>query len=370
MQSLRLVAVATLSATLLLTACSDSTDDGASTGSSSGEATSAGGDPAQSTSGDAASATGDTGEATAGADDDVVTAAPVGEGVISLEEAEGLARTLLTRAAESTQVDGEPARQGIVTAYRGAAREAALAADQLEPVAGEPPERNLEADPVEPNVLAVSRADEQSPELILVQTTPKGDLPELHLLSRPATGGGFRIMWSAPMLPETEVGTFDRRSVGSPVLRSGGGDFVTPPGTALTGLADYIDYPPSDAPDVRTNGYAPLVRKSATEQAQQVAAQATLRETNSLTKDDYWTLVQEDGTGITFGVLDRETVFDVRAGSQLIPPDTFTTFNDDEVLTDRATLDTLVFVAMRLPAQDGPPELIAAREQIVGASGS
>lgn len=125
----------------------------------------------------------------------------------------------------------------------------------------------MQQDPVEPNVLAVSRADDQSPDLILVQTTPRGQLPELHLLSRPAEGGGFRITWSAPMLPETEVGTFDRRSVGSPVLRSGGGDLVTPPGTALTGLAAYIDYPPTDAPDVRTNGYAPQVRKSADEQA-------------------------------------------------------------------------------------------------------
>lgn len=230
---------------------------------------------------------------------------------------------------------------------------------------GEPPKGDQAA--LEPNVLAISRADDQSPELILVQTTPAGRLPELHLLSRPAAGGGFRIVWSAPMLPETEVGTFDRRSVGSPVLRSGGGDFVIPPGTALTGLAAYIDYPATDAPDVRTNGYAPQVRKSADEQAQAVAAQASLQETNTLTADDYATLVQEDGSGITFGVIDRETVFDVRAGSRLIAPDEFTGLGGAEVMTDSATLRTSVFVAMRLPVQEGPPELIAAREQPLAA---
>lgn len=363
------MAVATLTGSLLLSACSGS-DDGASTDASADASTNAGGDTSGSTSGDEASATDDSSETTSAADDDVITAAPVGEGAVSVEEAERLARTLLTRAAESTQVDGEEAGDAIGTAYRGVAREAALAADQLEPVTAEPPARDLQQDPVEPNVLAISRADEQSPDLILAQTAPEGQLPELHLLSRPAEGGGFRIVWSAPMLPETEVGTFDRRSVGSPVLRSGGGDFVTPPGTALTGLAGYIDYPPADAPDVRTNGYAPQVRKSADEQAQEVAAQADLRETNSLTEDDYWTLLQEDGSGIAFGVIDRETVFDVRAGSQLIPPDTFTALGGAEVLTDSATLRTSVFVAMRLPAETGPPELIAAREQIVGAFGS
>lgn len=101
-----------------------------------------------------------------------------------------------------------------------------------------------------------------------------------------------------------------------------------------------------------------------------MAAQASLQETNSLTADDYWTLVQEDGSAVTFGVIDRETVFDVRSGSQLIAPEEFTTLGGAEVMTDSATLQTSVFVAMRLPTEAGPPELIAGRERIVGASGS
>lgn len=75
MQSLRRVAVATLAFSMLLTACSGS-DDGASTDSAADASTSAEG-----------------------------------------ETAESLARTLLTWAAESTQVDGQEAADVIATAY-------------------------------------------------------------------------------------------------------------------------------------------------------------------------------------------------------------------------------------------------------------
>lgn len=364
----RLVAVATLSSVLLLTACSDS-DDGSAQDAPAGDSTAATGSVSADST-DAGSATDDAVDQSGGVDDDVVTAEPEGQGVVSLEEAEGLAQELLTRAARSTQHDAGEAEQHIVNAFRGPTREAALAADRLEPVTGKPQERDLQQEPVQPNVLAISRDDGLSPDLILVQTAPEGELPELHLLSGPESGGGFRITWSAPMLPGTKVGTFDRRSVGSPVLRKGGGDFGVPPERALNALADYVDYPPSDATDVRTNGYAPQVRKNADAQADEVAQQATLREQNSLTADSVHTLSMEDGSGITFAVLDRETVFDVRDGSRLIPPATFTTFVDDESLTDSATIDTVVFVAMRLPADEGPAELIAAREQVVDASGS
>jgi hypothetical protein len=380
MKSPRLVAAATLSSVLILAACSDA-DDSADTTSADGatstsdvaagtsDAADSTSDAADSTSDAAGSTSDDTSETSAPAADATITAEPAGEGAVSIESAERLAAELLTRAAEATQADGDELTTAINSAYRGPARQAAVAADRLEGVTGEPEEVDPDDLP-EPNVLAVSRSDDEAPTLIVVQTVPEDGLPELHLIAKPADIDNYRIIWSAPMLPGTEVGTFDRRSIGSPVVREGGGDFVTTPGTALNDLADYIDYPPSGAPDVRTNGYAPQVRQNASEQAGAVSAQASFLERNRVSGGNTYTIYQEDGSGITFGVLERESVFNVRGGSRLIPPDTFTAFADDSSITDSATLDTLVFVAMHLPAEDGSPEMIAAREQIVGASGS
>ncbi len=55
---------------------------------------------------------------------------------------------------------------------------------------------------------------------------------------------------------------------------------------------------------------------------------------------------------------------------ELTPPEPFVVFADDESVTDSATLDTHVFVAVMIPKGSGALEMIAAREQIVGASGS
>lgn len=362
MKSPRL-AVLTASSLLLLGACSGnegSQDLGTDRSSSTATSTA---------TGDAGSSTSEAARQTAVGDDGMITAEPEGAGSVTLEEAESLATSLLTRAVRSTQSDGETAEAQMRSAFAGPALEAAQAADLLEPVVGNPPKRDLEADPVMPNVLAISRDDGDKPDLILVQTASKGELPELHLLSRPDGVDHFRIVWTAPMLPDSEVGTFDRRSVGSPVVRAGDDGFATSPGAALNALADYVDYPPSQAPELRTKGYAPMVRENADAQAAEVAAQASLSERNSLSRGDTQTLYQEDGSGITFAVLDRESRFDVTEGSVLVPPDTFTAFVDDESLTQRATVQTSVFVALRLPVQEGPVELIAAREQIVGASG-
>jgi hypothetical protein len=63
----------------------------------------------------------------------------------------------------------------------------------------------------------ISRAEGDATKYIVAQTVPEDDVPRLHLL---ATGGdprNFRIVWEGDMPPGTEVGLFDRRSVGSSV---------------------------------------------------------------------------------------------------------------------------------------------------------
>lgn len=210
------------------------------------------------------------------------------------------------------------------------------------------------------------------PNVILVQTVPETGAPVLHLMTSPAGTEDFRITWSAQMLPGTDVGTFDRRSLGSPVVRDDAqaDGLVQAPNSVLEELAESINYPATGQTEVLTNDYAPQVRKAAATQAQDVSAQADFTESNSLSDSPVSTLLREDGSAITFAVLDRASTFEIKSGMELTAPEAFVALAGAESLSERATLDNQVFVAMVIPATCGSPEMIAATEQMVGASGS
>ena len=293
---------------------------------------------------------------------------------LTLDEAEETARTVLTARFEADLGDGEDIQEAQDRSMTGSARAAHEAADQLESVTGEPAQVDLAEAPVEPNVLAISKDDGELPVFLLVQTVPEDGVPLLHLLeSESGESDDFRISWEAPMLPGTELPSFDRRSVGSPVLRSGTGDLTIAPRELLKSVASYISYPqPEDTPDYRTHGYAPAVRRAAENQADAVSGQATLREKNWLVAEDTKTLLFDDGSAFVTGTLLRDTQFQVDDGAELNPPDTFRVFQDTSVLTDEAVLRTMVFIGMRAPSEqvEFKPEMIAAREQLVDAWGN
>lgn len=281
---------------------------------------------------------------------------------------------MLTARMQADQGDGRDIRDYQRASLMVNARKAHEAADRLESVTGAPPEIDLEENPVEPNVLAVSRDDGELPMFLLVQTVPEEGLPVLHLLeSRTGETKDFRISWEAPMLPGTEVPTFDPRSVGTPVLRSGKGDLEIDPRDLLKQLAVLVTYPiQEDLPDFRTHDYAPSVRRAAQQQAEAVEGRATLQEKNWLVTDDTKTLLFEDGSAFVMGTLLRDTQFKVAAGNALNPSESFRVFQDSASLQNEAVLRTSVFVGMRAPTEANPfkPEMIAAREQLVDAWGS
>lgn len=382
-----MTAAVTLASALVLASCTggdDPTDDTTSptAGASADDATTTSGseDESAATSSDADAAT-----ATASADDDSATATAddassteemttdAAQAALSVEDAERVAATVMEARHESFTADGDKVRDAQRRSFMGSARTAVEAAGTLEPVFGEPIEAEAEQAP-EANVLAVSREDGDLPLFLLVQTVPEDGVPVLHLLeSRTGEDKDFRIIWEASMLPGTEVPTFDRRSVGTPVVRKGKGDLLVSPRDTLKELAAYTSWPqPEDVPDYRTHGYSPAVRRAAAEQAAAVAEQATLRERNWLVSDDTKTLLFEDGSAFVIGTLLRDTSFTVNPDSVLTPPESFVTLAGMDEVTEEAVLRTMVFVGMRVPAEgvEFKPEMIAAREQLVEAWGS
>jgi hypothetical protein len=273
-------------------------------------------------------------------------------GTVTIDEADAYAEELLTTAMESTQLDGNPAAKAREAAFAGAELEAQQAAGRLEAVTGKPPEWNAKESPVDFNVLSISRAGERGPGLILAQSVPESGNPVLYLMASQEDRSEYRIVWQAPMLPGTSIGTFERRSAGAPKV------------------ANYLSFPiEGENPDIKTNGYAPEVRVQAQEQADDVSVQAEFSQSHELGGQQVHTMELEDGSAMTFAVLDRTSVFDVYDGMELTPPDSFWYFTRDRSITEQAEMRTSVFVALHIP-EDGDPTLISAREQAVDASGS
>ncbi len=386
-----------LSSSLLLAACSgaeepeestettSASDASAADGAAGTSAETVDADAVTATDGDGdtdADAASDTGEAALNpsdetestaapaeeADDGVVTAPPEGSGVIPVEEAEEVAAQLMRQAADSQNADPEEAATLNEATFVGSELRAAVAATSLREIGVEPV---IDYHPTGANVLAISRDDGQSPAFMVVQTVPESGLPELHLMTSQDGGENWKIGWSAPMLAGTEVGTFAPRSEGSPVIREGKASLSNYPSYVVDMLFQILDYPFDDErPDFRTNNYGPQVRKATEEQAAAVSEQATLTREHSLRTNTLRTIELADGSALTFPVLERKSTFDVKDGMILEPSAVFTHFAGDDTITDSAEMTTLVFLAVHIRADGGDPEVIAAREQVVGANGS
>lgn len=365
---------ATLASALVLSACTgDDTEPEATTAAGTTTAD----DAAATTTpddGEAATATGgpvadDAATTTNPADPAVVTAAPDGEAVVSVDEAEQIAYSLLRHAHFSQVAGGAKIAERQQAAFEGAELEAAEGVTRLRRVEiTSPVSYTFE----EPNVLAISREDGEQPWTILVQSVPEDEssLPELHEIRSEDDGATWHLSWSAPMLPGTSIGEFDRRSEGTPLLRDGRGDLEQDPREVVDAFLEYVAYPlESDLEEIKTYGYGPAVREQLRNQAAAVDVQAAFTNTHEVREDTLRSYQMADGSALTLVVVDRDSVFDVRSGMELTPPESFTAFVNDRSITERAQVDSLLFFAIHVPEGDGVPEVVAAREQVVGASG-
>lgn len=309
----------------------------------------------------------DSAQQTSGPDAADDTQEPEPSAAVSIEDAEEIAATLLTQAEESRFAEGDERDELIQETFNGPARLAARGATRLLSVTGEP---DGEAEEVEPVVLAISQDTGDDWKYIVAQTVPESGVPRLHLIGTAGPPENFRVIWEGEMLAGTEVGQFERRSVGSPVLGEDSGLYFDPMAVQRQ-LGRVLDYPIIDSqPNLRTSGYAPEVRDQARSQASAVSEQAVFTQTHEVNEDRTITIELADGTAISFGVLERSSVFDVRGGMELTPPDTFLAFVNDSSITSRAEVDWLVFTAVHIGTDATAPTLIAVGEQIVDANGS
>lgn len=388
---------------LLVSACSESEtptqdptppgDSGSSSATTTpgpdGEAgTSSAPEPADTGSATATTAPADDAASTSGApapgDGGSTTAAPTGTptedaeeeesvGAVALEDLQPRVNSLLETAGDSRAVGGSEARDLRNEAFGRTMRFVTLGEEEVREADVSGATYDPFVDPADGNVLAISSADGEVPWYSLVQTVPGGGATPVLTLVRGSDEDDVEdsvISWSAQMLPGTEVGTFAPRGQGSALLRDPEDTGLSAqPQEVLEGFVGYLDYPDSGSFDLGTNGYAPQVRGNAEAQAQEVAGEASLEITNEIEQDSVTTLELADGSALTFAAIDRTARFAVNEGSILTPPDTVSAFIPEGELTEYAEVDSIVLAAIRIPADEGRPELIAVAEQVIGAEG-
>lgn len=313
-------------------------------------------------------------------DDAGQTAAPEGSGghstgeeaaAFPLEEVQPRVDRLLRTAADARGASGSEARGLRDAAFTRVMRFVTLGEEQLREADASGPSYDPFVNRLQGNVLAISRDDGELPWFALVQTVQGGGNPQLSLVRGTDAGDVEEsgISWSAEMLPGTEVGGFAPRGQGSPVARPDSAD-AERSDEVLDDLAGYLDYPRDTPAEIETNGYAPQVRLNAEDQAQALAGQASLAVTNEVDEDSITTLELADGSSMTFAAIERSVELSVTPGSVLTPPDTVNAFIPATELTEYATVDSLVLVAVQVPADgEGRPALIAVAEQVIDAEG-
>lgn len=336
----------------------------------------------------------DTAEATAGPDDLtgntegpellVATEAPTRtvepmptstgpSGVISAAEAEETIVRLLGAASDSIEETGEEAEELRQQAFAASELLAQRAARRIERLGGGEAEFVFDPAVDEPLILAVSRLDpedEDSPGVILAQTVPESDMPVLHLAVYNADVEDYRITWQAPMLPGTELPTFERLSQGSPLLpASDAGELFASPNDILDSLVAELAYPdPEDTEDIDAGSYLEELQVQFADQEEAVADFATFSQTHGVRVSSIQTLEAPNGSALLLAVITRDSIFEVISGQQLDTPSVFRALADVGVVYDEATVSTAIFVAIEI-SEEGPAELIAVREQFVDAQG-
>jgi hypothetical protein len=277
-----------------------------------------------------------------------------------------------TAAYQGETATGAVAQAALRTAYSGEGLRAARARVRLAGV-----QRPLANSPLlaqqQPLLLAVSRGV-GFPRFIIAQSVVlQGGVPVMHLLTSPNAATPYRISMSAEMMPLVQVEPFDPVSQGSPLVADGSGLVVTP--AALLNLyAARMAFPTSAVtnPPFAADPFSADLRARANEVARNVATQATFSQVHEVVNGSTYAVRQSNGDALVFGVIQRTDSFAVKAGQAVstVANKEFVRLTAKKTITRSASIATLETVIFTVPRSTGRATLVAAREQVLAASGS
>lgn len=291
------------------------------------------------------------------------TAPEIGAAVTDEQSARILDR-VLTESRSVYSGEGDAAGQ-VPKTFAGEGARAALAAVQLVSAGVQ---GKAGAAPGDVKVLTTSRGDAY-PRHIVGASTPAGaQLPQIHLISAKDAKTPYRLALSAQVLPGAAISAFPAPDQGAQVVTDGSDMAIKPVDLLKSYAKGLTEGAKGDVP-YESDTFFDQVRQRAEEQAKAVAGQADFTQTNQVMPDPVVAVREANGDTLVFGAIERTSDYAIKAGQQMAPTPIFSAFVPGRsVLVQQVRTQAVQFLVFVVP-KSGKAHLVAATEQVVGASG-
>lgn len=266
---------------------------------------------------------------------------------------------------DSTARSGKPgAGSSLASTYAGEGLVAAKAAVQFIAAGVSSPSAGA---PSGLQVLATSRGTDY-PRYLLGDSTPAGaQLPQLHLLVATKADVPYRLAFTAQLLPGASINAFPAPDDGTPVVTDGA-DMTLKPVDLLKAYAEGLAQPKPDAP-YEPDTFADQVLSRAEAARVDVATQADFTQTFQVRPDPIVALREQNGDTLVLGTIERISEYTIKPGQQMQPTPYFSALVPNRtILVQQVRTQVSQFLAFVVP-KEGKARLVAATEQVTGASG-
>lgn len=276
-----------------------------------------------------------------------------------------------TRVLQRVLADDAAARSGkpgaassLASTYAGEGLVAAKAAVQFIAAGVTSPASGV---PTDIKVLSTSRGTDYPRYILGASTAPNAQLPVVHLLVATKPDTPYRLTLNAQMLPGAQINAFPGLGDGARVVTNGAAMDLKPadlPQSYAEGLAA----PKDDAP-YESDTFAEQVHSRAEAAKKAVASQADFTQTFQVRPDPVVAFRELNGDTLVLGAIERVSDYLIKPGQQMQPTPYFSALVPNRtVLVQQVRTQVSQSLIFTVPKQ-GKARLVAATEQITGASG-
>ncbi|HMT31584.1 MAG TPA: hypothetical protein PKC73_01695 [Dermatophilaceae bacterium] len=310
-----------------------------------------------------------TASASASAPTDSASVTPTPGSAETPDRAKEIATTLLGQYSAAALVagkDGDTQRAAILS---GRALDAANARSALASTLSADQKADLTLRPDSIKVLAISRGPEYPRTIAVTATTAQSASPVLVLLQAPDTAAGYRIVSQATLVPGAPTVQFEALSAGAAVATDGSG-LAMGVGDVASAYAASVAFP-RPAADARftADTFAAELLKNAQAQAGTLSRSGTLAQVHAALATPSALRLSAGRGALVFGILDRTDTLTETTTNALTPSREFTILSGKTLIDKKAVLKSAEFLVWYVP-ESGKVALLAAADQLVGASGS
>lgn len=274
--------------------------------------------------------------------------------------------TQYSGAVLATGADGAAAREAVLS---GRALDAAKARVALAPAMTAEQKADLALKPETVAILAISQGQAYPRSIVATAQSAQTNSPVLLLVQAADAAAGYRIVSQATVLPGAPTVQFPPVAAGSLPGNDGVGLAMTVPDVASAYAASVaFPRPPADA-RLADDAFSAELLKGARAQASTLSRSGSLTQAHTVVTTPAALRLAAGRGALVFGILDRADTLTETTTNALTPSREFTILSGKTLIDKKAVLTSAEFLVWYVP-ESGKVTLLAAADQLVGASGS